>query len=66
MTIKPGTDVFIYGVFYEKDTGELEVYPRDLDHWWGIPMTEDEANKVIAKLDETGVFFYKDVRHVVV
>lgn len=64
--LNPGTDVFIEGVYYDKPEQLLEVYPRDYHCWWGIEMEPDEAARVYRKIDRYGVFFWKDVRYVVV
>lgn len=66
MNLKHGSDVFIRGVCYEPETNELEVYPRDLGFWFGIPMTQAEADRVVAKIKRHGVFFYEHIRYICV
>lgn len=56
--------MFVYGVCYEPETNELEVYPRNLGFWFGILMTKDEADRVAAKIKRHGVFFREHVRFI--
>ncbi len=63
--LPPGSDVFIEGVYYDKDAGELEVYPQYHPGWWGFAMTEDEAARALRKLKSHGVFFWRHIRFIV-
>lgn len=65
MKIQPGTEIQIYGLSYDHESGELEVY--SCHHgWWGIPMDYAQALALAEESARTGSFLWKEVRHITV
>ena len=64
--LRPGDTVYVTDLCYDSEFGELEIGYRDLEFWSGIAMTKEAAILIMWKARRDGVFFYKNVRHIMV
>ena len=64
--MRPGDTVYITDLCYSDTFGELELGTRYRGHWIGIAMTKEDAYLIMWKARRNGVFFYKNVRHIMV